>query len=191
MLRGYYAILGGSFDPIHLGHLHIAHQILQRTGVEKLILMPNGIHHFKKGKVVLGFQQRFQMVQDAIAGEPKIEAWNHDEEGSGFTDDLLKKLYALYPERNFCFVIGSDNLSKLPKWHHYSWLTENCHFLLINRPGFKMPAEILSQIKHTVLETQLIDVSSTMVRNRVRSGMDIADLVPAKLVNTIYLNYSK
>lgn len=153
--------------------------------------MPNGIHHFKKGKVVLSFKKRFQMVQTAIAGEDRFEAWDADELGSGFTDDLLRKLYIRYPEIRFCFVIGSDNLVKLPKWHRYSWLTVNCHFLLINRPGYEMPRDILSQINHTVLETPLIDVSSTLVRNRIRSGMDISDLVPADLVSEIYLNYSK
>lgn len=131
------------------------------------------------------------MVQEAIAGEDNIEAWDQDEEGSGFTDDLLKKLYTLYPEIRFCFVIGSDNLVKLPKWHHYAWLTQNCHFLLINRPGYLMPWEILSQIKHTVLEMPLIDVSSTQVRNRISHGMDIDDLVPPQLVQSIYLNYSR
>lgn len=153
--------------------------------------MPNGIHHFKKGKVVLSFKKRFQLVQAAIAPEERFEAWDTDETGSGFTDDLLKKLYVEYPEIKFCFVIGSDNLLKLPKWHHYTWLLANCHFLLINRPGYDMPREILSQIKHTVLETPLIDVSSTQVRNRISSGMDIDDLVPAHMISQIYMSYSK
>lgn len=152
--------------------------------------MPNGIHHFKKGKVILSFDKRFSLVKEAIKGEDRIEVWDCDEEGSGFTDDLLLKLYARFPERRFCFVIGSDNLAKLPKWHHYAWLTQNCHFLLINRPGYLMPIEILSQIEHTILETELINVSSTMVRNRISQGMDIHGLVPECLIDTIYLSYS-
>lgn len=119
-----------------------------------------------------------------------MEAWDLDEEGSGFTDDLLRKVYALYPGIRFCFVIGSDNLAKLPKWHHYAWLTENCHFLLINRPGYEMPRDILSQIRHTVLETPLSEISSTLVRNRISQGKDIDDLVPERLQNAIYLNYA-
>lgn len=139
------ALLGGSFDPIHNGHLHIAREILKSGYVSRLVFLPNARHNFKKSNVVLDFQHRLALVRDAL--EPGMEAWEDDADGSGYTAELLQKLYRKHPQLLFHFVIGSDNLANLPLWYDFAWLRANARFLIIPRPGYPLPQNVLRRIK--------------------------------------------
>ncbi|MDZ4182905.1 MAG: nicotinate-nicotinamide nucleotide adenylyltransferase, partial [Candidatus Cloacimonadaceae bacterium] len=121
--RGFSAILGGSFDPIHLGHLHVASQILQSPEIERLIFMPVRHHHFKTGSIIAGFETRLRLIRSCL--QDGMEAWDTDGSGSGYSADLMRKLQNLYPEMDFLFVIGADNLPTLTAWYDFEWLRYN------------------------------------------------------------------
>ena len=182
------ALLGGSFDPIHSGHLHLAREILASDLVGGVVFLPNACHNFKRNRVVLDFPARFALVRDAL--EPGMETWDDDAVGSGYTADLLQGLYQKYPGRSFFWVIGSDNLPGLPRWHDFRWLKENARFLIIPRPGYPLPPEILDQIEHRVLDCAPSSVSFTLVRQRIAEGKSLRGLVPPRLQRRIIRLYA-
>ncbi|MCB5245260.1 MAG: nicotinate (nicotinamide) nucleotide adenylyltransferase [Candidatus Cloacimonadaceae bacterium] len=177
------ALLGGSFDPIHNGHLHIARGILHSQLVESVIFLPNANHNFKKDDIVLDFNSRYKLVKEVI--EPGMQVWDDDAKGSGYTADLLKRLYKKYPEHQFFWVIGSDNLASLSRWHNYEWLKENVQFLIIPRPGYTLIPEVLQEIKYQVMNITPIDISSTQIRNNIAAGLSIKGLVPDSILEEV------
>lgn len=189
-LDGSTAILGGSFDPVHLGHLHIASQVLYWSRVSKVLFIPNGNHHFKKGLVRLSFADRYALVKKAIACEPRFAISDADRAGSGFTADLLQDIMKENPQTRYVFIIGSDNLPGLPKWHNYKWLVKNVHFLLLPRPGYQIDMSLIANLKISIIPIELSEVSSTAIRERIDSGQSIEKLVPADLeakITELYL----
>lgn len=198
-LKGAYALLGGSFDPIHNGHLYIAKEVLSLTPVHKIILVPSFNHNFKGESIVLDYDSRLALAQDAVdhftplhfAVQPAedyrtpIEVWDAERGESGFTSDLIKKLVSQRPEQKFAFIIGADNLQKLPDWHDFAWLKENLHFIILPRPDSVMPCDVLSFIKHTILDIPLCTISSSMIRNYIADSRSITGLVPQELEERI------
>ncbi len=181
------ALLGGSFDPIHNGHLYIAREILRSGLVEKVIFLPNARHNFKRGSVLLDFASRYELVASAL--EAGMEVWKDDAEGSGYTADLLKQIYHQHPDRSFLWVIGSDNLATLPNWHDFAWLKANVRFLIIPRPDFPSDERILKRIRRKTLKIVPCEISSTQVRARIKAGKSIRDLVPPSIVDRVVQLY--
>jgi len=188
-LDGVTAILGGSFDPIHNGHLHIARQILYWSRVAQVLFVPNGNHHFKKGLVRLSFSDRYNLVKSAIEGEERFAISTADRNGTGYTADLMRALYRDNPDTSYVFVIGSDNLPALPTWYNYPWLVKNAYFLVLPRPGFQIDMEVMHQIKASILPIELSPISSSDVRSRIDQGESITGLVPAELEPSIIRLY--
>ncbi|MDY0151433.1 MAG: nicotinate (nicotinamide) nucleotide adenylyltransferase [Candidatus Cloacimonas sp.] len=189
VLDGYTAVLGGSFDPIHLGHLQIAKQILHFTGVANILFVPNGKHHFKGNNVRLSFQERYALVQAAIMDEPRFAISTADVGGTGYTAHLLQKLIRENPCTQYTFVLGADNLATLPKWFDFNWLAEYVYFLVLPRPGCNLEPEILNQLKASVLPIELIPISSTQIRDNIAHGISIQGLVPKHLEQHIIQLY--
>lgn len=190
-LEGAYAILGGSFDPIHNGHLGLACQILELSPTKKVVFMPNCKHRFKPSEVRLSFAERCKNIRLALEPYPGFELWLEDSTGSGYTADLMQRLYTLHPDKKFCFVIGSDNLDNLQQWYNYEWLRSNLFFLIIPRPGAELLSPTLSQIRHFVLKTEPIDVSSTQIRRLIRAGKSITGLVPEPMESILTECYKR
>ncbi|HCM14924.1 MAG: nicotinate (nicotinamide) nucleotide adenylyltransferase [Candidatus Cloacimonadales bacterium] len=194
-LKGAYAILGGSFDPIHNGHLYLAKEVLSLSPVHKIILVPSFNHNFKGESIVLDYDHRLSLAQEAVDHftplnftiqpaedfRTPIEVWDAERGESGYTSDLVKKLVAMYPDQAFAFIIGADNLKKLPEWHDFEWLKQNLHFIILPRPDCAMPCDVLSQITHTILDMPLCPVSSSEIRARIAKAESIHDLVPEEL----------
>ncbi len=191
--QNYYALLGGSFDPFHNGHLHIAEQILGHTAIDKLIFLPCGRHNFKRLSVRLDFETRFQLIRKAIVNMPRMEAWDEDSEtkGSGYTSDLMRRIYINHPDKRFCFIIGSDNVNALPQWHDFEWLRHNVELLVVPRPGYHIDEAILDRVKATMVSIPLSDISSAMIRSRLDSEQPISGLVPAGIELDIIKLYAK
>ena len=182
------ALLGGSFDPVHNGHLHIAREILRSGSAESVVFLPNARHNFKRDSVLLDYERRRELVAAVL--EPGMEVWDDDAQGSGYTSDLLKRLYQKHPDRCFLWVIGSDNLAGLPRWHDFNWLKGQVRFLIIPRPGYPAAEAVLKRIRRKTLKITPSEVSSTLVRARIKTGESIADLVPQRIeerVKQLYL----
>ncbi len=181
------ALLGGSFDPVHIGHLHLAREILRKGAAEVVVFLPNARHNFKQDSILLNYAQRFDLVASVL--EPGMEVWNDDDSGSGYTSDLLRRLYQKHPDRDFLWVIGSDNLSALPLWHDFAWLRANVRFLIIPRPGYPADRTVLRKIRRKTLRTVPSEVSSTQIRARIKAGKSISGLVPERIEETIIQLY--
>ena len=185
------AVLGGSFDPVHSGHLHIANQILQQKAAERVLFVPSGNHHFKKTTIVLPFEKRFALVQKAIQHNPCFAVSDADQEGSGYTAHLIQKLCKLYPEVDFSFVIGADNLEKLRLWYDYPYLAKELHFIILPRPGYPLLPKVINQLKATVLNIELCSISATDIRQRIKNGESIQGMVPEELEQEITWLYQE
>jgi nicotinate-nucleotide adenylyltransferase len=181
------ALLGGSFDPVHNGHLHIAREILHSGHFSSVVFLPNATHNFKKDSIFLDFEHRFELVQNAL--EHGMEVWDDDATGTGFTSDLLKHVMIKHPQLQFCWVIGSDNIHSLPAWHDFTWLQHNVDFLVIPRPGWSLDEQILSHIRHQILNIPPSPVSSTLIREKISRGESISGLVPPALEDRIISLY--
>lgn len=190
-LEGCTAVLGGSFDPIHAGHLHIAHQVLLLTKAACVLFVPSGNHHFKADKIRLNYTTRFRLVELAIASEPRFAISRADETGSGYTSHLMQKLFSENPYTRFIFIIGADNLAKLEKWHDFPWLAANLHFLILPRPGFSVQEIKLEGIIATELPIAMSAISSTEIRGRIDRGDSINGMVPETLEKEIVRLYNR
>ena len=190
-MQGKVAVLGGSFDPVHSGHLHIANQILQQKVANTVLFVPSGNHHFKKTTIILPFEKRYALVQKAIQNNPFFAISDTDKEGSGYTAHLMQKLFKLYPNIDFSFIIGSDNLEQLHLWYDYPYLAKELHFIIIPRPGYPLLPEVINQLKATVLNIELCSVSATEIRQRIKNGESIKGMVPEELEQEIIRFYQE
>lgn len=179
------AILGGSFDPVHLGHLHIASQVLEMGAAREVWFVPSGNHRFKQSIILLDFDARISLIQRAIASEPRFKCLEIDKAGigDGTTYDIMQRLKATYPQHTFTFLIGMDNLGQLPTWFNFNWLKDNVRFLISVRPGYSPDPAVISQLNDfSYLNCKPMDISSTNIRARLSSGLGIQGLVPHQLL---------
>lgn len=188
-MQGLVAILGGTFDPVHLGHLHIATEILKLRAAESVLFAPSGNHHFKQNSILLPFEQRYALVEKAIMCNSNFAITDADKSGSGYTADLMKKMFYLHPEVNFTFIIGSDNLLNLHKWYNYPYLQQYVSFIILPRPGYPLLPQVINQLKATVLDIPLCPISATDIRRRIFNGESIKGMVPADLEEDIIALY--
>jgi len=186
---GFTALIGGSFDPVHNGHLHLARELLKDPDILELAFIPVGRHHFKHDLSVLSFEERVNLISQVL--EPGMQLWEDDAEGSGFTSDLIRRLSTRYPDKHFAFVIGSDNLAQLPKWHEYDWLRQHLAFIIIPRPGYKLVFPPQPPSQYLIKPIDPPDVSSSQIRKHVSLGLPIDSLVPQSIKEEIITLYSK
>lgn len=179
------AIFGGTFDPIHLGHLHIAKQVLEMEAAKEIWFIPSGKHRFKQETIVLDYDSRFALIQKALQSEPYMKVLDLDKAGlgDGSTYEMMQRLEKTYPGQKFTYLIGMDNLAHLHEWYNFNWLKENVRFLIAVRPGYTADAMVTSQLeKFNYLNCKPMEISSTDVRQRIVSGQGIQGLVPPQLL---------
>ncbi|MBN2830398.1 MAG: nicotinate (nicotinamide) nucleotide adenylyltransferase [Candidatus Cloacimonetes bacterium] len=183
------AILGGSFNPIHNGHLYIAKKALEALNIDKVLFVPVGIHHFKESTELTPYEIRVQWVMDAIADYPEFQFSGADapEFGKSYTKNLYLRLKKQYPNDEFTFLAGADIISSLSYWYDSEWLLQNVEFAIFTRPGAdnsswnKLP--FLDKIRF--FEIEGIDVSSTEIRQLIQEKRSIKGLVPEQIEASI------
>lgn len=182
------AIFGGSFDPIHNGHLALAAEVLDRGLASEVwfVVTPQNPH--KQGSRLSDEQQRLQMVQLAVEGMPGIKA--SDFEFSlprpSYTLNTLTALDEAYPDKEFSLLIGADNWEKFDKWYKGDEILSRYGVIVYPRGNDSEP-ELPAGVRW--LPARLHDVSSTMVRAAVAAGEDITNMVPAAVAR--YINENK
>ena len=194
-------ILGGTFDPIHLGHLRVAEEISEKLHLEKLFLIPSAVAPHKGTKPVTPFEHRFAMTQLAAQESPKFEALDLEghRQGFSYSVETLRELHQTFgPDPVLYFIIGMDAFLEIKTWKEYERLFDYAHFVVITRPGspsrelepFLLSLDIgftrsdeegifLHPSGNKVLceETTHMDVSSTQIRERVMEKKSIRFLV--------------
>jgi len=189
-------ILGGSFDPIHAGHLAIAEAARERHGLEKVLLIPAGRPPHKPGDLAPA-ADRLAMLRLAVEGRPGLEASDIEiqRHGPSYTVDTLEHLARAVPEADLFFIIGVDSLHEFFGWRNAKRILELARIVTVTRPGWGadfdpasfpgVPAETIRRIEADHVEIPGVAAESTRIREAVRRGEPIDRDVPANVADYI------
>ena len=188
-------IMGGTFDPIHTGHLIIGEYARTTLDLDKVIFVPVGLPPHKDNNKVSTSERRLAMTKIAIESNSYfyLSSIEVDRKQITYTIDTIKELKNIYKEDELYFVIGGDSLFEIEKWKDFDQLIGLCKFVVLERPGRtkdEMDEKILQlndlyKIKLEKIYSPLIDISSTEIRERVRKNLSITYLVPESVESYI------
>lgn len=188
-------ILGGTFDPIHHGHLFIAEDARARLGLERVLIMPNGTPPHKKPYAVSAATHRLRMVELAVHGSDALVADDTEVRMSGpsYTVQTLRSLHTSMPGTEFWFITGLDAVAEIGTWREPEEVVRLSHIVAVSRPGHSaagfeaaVPASLRRHVE--LLRTPEIGISSTDIRARVAAGLPIRYLTPDAVVAYIRAN---
>ncbi|TYC50176.1 nicotinate-nucleotide adenylyltransferase [Weissella muntiaci] len=177
-------ILGGTFNPPHIGHLVIAEQVANVLGLDLVMFMPNATPPHIDPKGAIAAKHRARMVQAAIAGNSHfdIELLEVQRGGKSYTFNTMLQLRLEHPNYEYYFIIGADEVNYLPKWYRIDELVKLVNFVGVNRPGQK----IRTNYPVTFVDVVDVDISSTDIRRRLAQGKSIRYLVPDPVAAYIF-----
>ena len=175
-------IFGGSFNPIHCGHIALAKEILRQTELDEVWLMVSPQNPLKEENELLDDSLRYQLAQKALEGVEGIEASDYEFHlpKPSYTWTTLQRLQQDYPDRAFTLLIGGDNWERFQRWYHWKDILRNFDVVVYPRDG-----------QAGTIQADLLPVSSTEVRERVRQGESIEGLVPAVIIDDVKRLYAK
>ncbi len=189
-------ILGGTFDPIHLGHLCIARASLESGGMDSVVLMPARVSPFKLGREMAAEGDRLAMARLTAAQDPRLRVSEIElrSEGVSYTFRTLNILHEQDPDERFWLIVGSDQFLALESWYKGRDILENYRIILAPRPGYRMD-ELDGMIRRyaavygtavRVVENDMLDISSTQIKQNIQSGSSIEGLVIPEVAQYIY-----
>ncbi len=184
-------VLGGTFDPIHCGHLAAAEAAQAALGLEAIVLMPSFIPPHRPAPVGATGDHRFAMTALAAAGRPGWSAsrMEVDRQGASYTYDTLVTLRKNAAGTQIFFILGADAFAEIATWSRYPAVLDLAHFVVVSRPGITLDSlrervpsafdrQRSSETRVILVEAATPDVSSTAIRRRVRAGESLSGLVP-------------
>jgi nicotinate-nucleotide adenylyltransferase len=180
--------MGGTFDPIHHGHLVAASEVTDRFGLDEVVFVPSGIPWQKGDIAVSPAEDRYLMTVIATASNPRFQVSrvDIDRRGPTYTVDTLRDLQAQYgPKTQLFFITGADALEKILSWKDTDQMFELAHFVGVTRPGFELSAAHLPAETVSLVEVPAMAISSTDCRERVAAGKPVWYLVPDGVVQYI------
>ena len=180
-------IMGGTFDPIHMGHLITAEMVRSAADLDEVLFIPAAHPPHKDGTQAASAQDRLVMTEYAVRENPKFSVSDIElrREGPSYTVDTIAELRAQFDGAELFFITGADAMNDLYRWHEPTRLLRSCQFIVATRQGVpldevliaeKFTAEERSHIQ--VMLTPHLEISSTVIRSRVREGLSIRYLVP-------------
>jgi nicotinate-nucleotide adenylyltransferase len=177
--------MGGTFDPIHHGHLVAASEVAQSFDLDEVIFVPTG-QPWQKNKVTLG-EHRYLMTVIATASNPRftVSRVDIDRAGATYTIDTLRELKTERPDADLFFITGADALAQILSWRDHDELWSLAHFVAVSRPGHVLSTDGLPSEDVSQLEVPALAISSTDCRDRVRRGHPVWYLVPDGVVQYI------
>lgn len=191
-------LYGGSFDPIHHGHLIVARSVAEQLRLDRIYLLPSSRPPHKKSTALAGAAHRAAMVELAVGGEPLFALSDFDltRDGPSYTIDTIGHFREqLGSKAELFWLIGGDWLGDLPTWHRAKELVDACTIVTAVRPGWsgfgrvtlveKWGEARAAKLEAGILETPLIDISSTDIRRRVQVGLSIRYFVPEPVAQYI------
>ena len=192
-------ILGGTFDPIHNGHLALGKQAYEQFGLDEIWFMPSGHPPHKKGRLVTEGKEREDMVKLAIGSVPYFVYSDFElkREGNTYTAQTLSLLKGVYPQHEFYFIIGADSLYEIEQWYHPEMVMKQTVLLAAARPYEKDHPDFEKQVKHLeekfgarigVIRFEEMDIASKQIRKMVSAGQSIKDLVPGPVAGYIRIH---
>ncbi len=178
-------VMGGTFDPIHHGHLVAASEVADRFGLDEVVFVPTGQPWQKED--VSPAEHRYLMTVIATAANPRfsVSRVDIDRPGLTYTVDTLTDLRASEPTAEWFFITGADALAAIMSWKNVGDLFALAHFVGVTRPGYTLPELDLPMNAATLVEVPALAISSTDCRDRVRAGLPVWYLVPDGVVQYI------
>jgi len=191
-------VLGGTFDPVHLGHIMMAEEAKAALDLAEVLLVPAGQPMSKTSDTVTPAQHRLEMLRLAAAGSPylKVSPIEIERKGPSYTVDTIAEMKKTYGKNDeIYFILGWDSLAQLPDWHEPSRLINTCFLVAVPRPGWSRPGikaleGVLPGISKKVifLDRPKVDISATAIRELAAKGESIDHLVPKTVAEYIKKN---
>jgi len=189
--------MGGTFNPIHFGHLAAAEAAREAFGLDRVIFIPSGHPPHKDPSQVIAAEHRFQMTLLATQDNPffQVSRLEIDRPGPSYTVETLRRLRDLHPQAELFFITGADAVAELPSWRHYEEILRLSQVIAVTRPGYTLPAEKdfpqrangdAPGPRVLTLQVPAVAISSRDIRERVRLGLSIRYLVPEPVREYIY-----
>ena len=178
-------VMGGTFDPIHNGHLVAASEVASALKLDEVIFVPTGSPYQKQN--VTSAEHRYLMTVIATASNPrfKVSRIDIDRGGDTYTVDTLTEMHEQYPDSDLVFISGADAIAQILAWKDVDTLWSLAHFVAVSRPGHKLDIPEAPEGSISTLEIPALAISSTDVRRRVDSGFPVWYLVPDGVVQYI------
>lgn len=173
-------LYGGSFDPIHNGHLILARDAMERLSLDRVVFLPARISPHKLDHPPAPAEARCRMLAAALEGEPKfsMDDCEIQRDGPSFTIDTIERYRRRFPEAGLFYFIGDDNLDQLETWKEIGRLREMAQFVVLSRAG-------LPYLPEFPTITRRIEISSTEIRNRIARGLSVRYMVPLPACDAI------
>jgi nicotinate-nucleotide adenylyltransferase len=184
-------LFGGSFDPVHLGHLLVAQAAREDTALDRVFFIPAAQSPFKPGSAPAPAAERVRLLRLALAGDPTSEIDDQEIQRGGvsYSIETVRHYAAQYPGAKLFYLIGADQLPQLHLWREAAELARLVEFLIIPRPGDVPGAAVApSGVRARFLRGWPLAISSSQIRARVQSGASIRHLVPAVVAEAIRNN---
>ena len=185
-------IYGGSFNPIHRGHIGLARQMLRKAHLDEVWFLVSPLNPFKQASTdLLDDQTRLLLTRQALADEPRLVASDYEFHlpRPSYSWDTLQALSRDYPEHEFVLVIGADNWLAFDRWYHAEDILDSYPIVIYPREGCPIDAATLPPTVQLV-KTRLYNVSSTDIRRRIREGRPVRRLLPPAIHDAAVAAYS-
>ena len=179
--------MGGTFDPVHHGHLVAASEAASQLDLDEVVFAPTGQPSFKQHQVVSPAEHRYLMTVIATASNPRFTVSRVDVDRAGltYTVDTLRDLSAARPGADLFFISGADAIEQILRWKDAAELFTMAHFVAVTRPGHRLSVEGLPPDRIRILEVPALAISSSDIRARARAGKPVWYLVPDGVVQYI------
>ncbi|KAA2266130.1 nicotinate-nucleotide adenylyltransferase [Solihabitans fulvus] len=180
-------VMGGTFDPVHHGHLVAASEVQSRFNLDEVIFVPTGQPWQKDDKAVSAAEDRYLMTVIATASNPRfsVSRVDIDRTGPTYTVDTLIDLRDAHPDADLFFITGADALEQIVSWHQAEDLFHLAHFIGVTRPGYDLDDHHLPRGAVSLIEVPAMAISSTDCRSRTAAGQPVWYLVPDGVVQYI------
>lgn len=180
-------VMGGTFDPIHHGHLVAASEVAAEFELDEVVFVPTGHPTFKQDQDVTPAEHRYLMTVIATASNPRFTVSRVDVDRAGltYTVDTLRDLHEARPDAELFFITGADAIEQILSWKAPDELFEMAHFVAVNRPGHTLSTDGLPADRVSQQEIPALAISSSDVRARARGGAPVWYLVPDGVVQYI------
>jgi len=185
--------MGGSFDPLHIGHLIVAQDAVEYLGLSEVVFIPAAIPPHKQHLQRIDSEHRLKMLRLTVESNPKFSVSDVEVQRGGvsYTVDTLKALHKVYPDAALLLIVGSDTLVDLHTWHKVEEILELCEVATFLRPGedsleaiaekIPLPEKQKQPLLQNVIDAHRIEISSSEIRRRLTEGLDIRYLVPPEV----------